>query len=136
MIPATAPSPTRCEAHTRLYRDGALVSEGFDVARVSDHLEDPAHVVWLDLLQPTEADMSVLVDELGLHALAIEDALHAHQRPKLDRYPDHLFLAAYGARIEAGDLVTSEIAAFLTPRALVTVRKDPGRASGRASSRR
>ena len=122
--PATA--GTRCTAHTRLYRDGLLLSEGFDVARISDHLGDPRCVVWLDLLQPDEDDMRVLVAELGLHPLAIEDALHAHQRPKLDRYPDHDFLAAYAVHRADGRIVTAEVAAFLTERALVTVRKDPG----------
>jgi magnesium transporter len=118
-----APTPTRCVAHTRLYRDGRLVESGFDVEQVSDHLADGDSVVWLDLLQPDENDMAVLVAELGLHPLAIEDALHAHQRPKLDRYEDHLFLAAYGVRLEAGELRAGEVAAFITRRALVTVRK-------------
>ena len=121
---AAARTPTRCAAHTRLYRDGVLVEEGFDVASISDHLADERSVVWLDLLQPDEADMAVLVDELGLHPLAIEDALHAHQRPKLDRYSDHEFLSAYAVRREQGRVVTAEVAAFLTRRALVTVRKD------------
>lgn len=121
---SSAPSPTRCQAHTRLYRDGALVAEGFDVTQVSDHLADPANVLWLDLLQPDEDDMAILVEELGLHPLAIEDALHAHQRPKLDRYPDHLFLAAYATRLdEELELQAAEVAAFITPSAFVTVRK-------------
>lgn len=123
-----ATSPTRCEAHTRLYQDGRLVAEGFDVERVSDHLEDATKVLWLDLLQPTVDDVAVLIDELGLHPLAIEDALHEHQRPKLDRYQDHLFLAAYAAHLpqaEGCELALVEIAAFITPRALVTVRKSP-----------
>ena len=123
---STAPTRTRCKAHTRLYRDGVLAEEGFDVVHISEHLDDPRCVVWLDLLQPDEADMAVLVEELGLHPLAIEDALHAHQRPKLDRYVDHDFLAAYAAHRVDGALVTAEVAAFLTERALVTVRKDPG----------
>jgi magnesium transporter len=121
-----ATTPTRCRAHTRLYRDGVLVDEGFDVAAISDQLAEPSTVVWLDLLQPDEADMAVLVEEFGLHPLAIEDALHAHQRPKLDRYADHEFLAAYAVRLEDDQVRSSEVAAFLTDRALVTVRKDPG----------
>jgi magnesium transporter len=123
-----APSPTRCEAHTRLYQGGRLLEEGFDVARVSDHLEDPTKVLWLDLLMPSEQDMAVLVDELGLHPLAIEDALHEHQRPKLDRYRDHMFLAAYATHLPEGEdcvVALVEVAAFITPRALVTVRKSP-----------
>jgi magnesium transporter len=122
---ARAAAPTRCAAHTRLYRDGRLVAEGFDVASVSDHLADPACTVWLDLLQPDDADMAVLVEELGLHPLAIEDALHAHQRPKLDRYRDHHFLAAYAVRLVGDEIEEAEVSAFVTSQALVTVRKDP-----------
>ena len=121
-----AESPTQCPAHTRLYRDGRLVAEGFPVAQVSDHLAEPGTVIWLDLLLPSPADMEVLTEELGLHPLAIEDALHDHQRPKLDRYPDHDFLAAYAVHPGDGQdslLETGEIAAFFTPRALITVRK-------------
>lgn len=121
-----AESPTQCTAHTRLYRDGRLVAEGFPVAQVSDHLAQPGTVIWLDLLLPSPTDMQVLTEELGLHPLAIEDALHDHQRPKLDRYPDHDFLAAYAVRARAGEdslLETGELAAFFTPRSLITVRK-------------
>jgi len=121
-----AVSATRCDAHTRLYRDGQLALEGFPVADISEHLAETGTVVWLDLLQPDAADMEVLVEEFGLHELAIEDALHDHQRPKLDSYSDHAFLAAYAVSCVPGEtlLRTAEVAAFITPRALVTVRKD------------
>jgi magnesium transporter len=120
-----APSRTSCLAHTRAYRDGRLTEQGFDVDRISDLLAEPETVVWLDLLQPSAGDLAVLVEELGLHPLAVEDALHASQRPKLDRYADHLFLAAYAVLQQHGEVHTAEVAAFLTPRALVTVRTDP-----------
>lgn len=120
-----APSSTACPAHTRVWREGVLVAQGVDVTEISDLLAQPATVVWLDLLEPTEADLAVLVEELGLHPLAVEDALHPLQRPKLDRYSDHLFLAGYALRLEAGRVRAAEVAAFITPRALVTVRKDP-----------
>ncbi len=121
-----AQSPTGCQAHTRLYRAGELVAEGFEVCDISDHLAEPDTVVWLDLLKPSMSDMGVVVEELGLHPLAIEDALQEQQRPKIDRYPDHAFLAAYAVSCAPGDLLlrTGEIAAFITSRALVTVRKD------------
>ncbi len=120
-----AGSGTSCKAHTRAYRGGALVEEGFDVARISDYLDDPGTVVWLDLLQPSIEDLQVVVDELDLHPLAVEDAVNEHQRPKLDRYDDHLFLSSYTATIEptTAELTVKEIGAFITPRALVTVRK-------------
>ncbi|HUZ52369.1 MAG TPA: magnesium transporter CorA family protein [Streptosporangiaceae bacterium] len=121
-------TPTKCQARTRLYQNGALVAEGFPVADISEHLKEDATVVWLDLHDPDRADLSVLSEEFGLHPLAIEDAEHEHERTKLDRYQSHLFLTAYAVHLDAktGELATSELAAFITKRALITVRKDDG----------
>src|ERR1700721_81638 len=90
---------TGCQARTRLYRDGKLELEGFPVADISDHLADKSVTVWLDLLAPDHDDIAVLSEEFGLHPLAVEAALHHGQRPRLDRYPSHLFLIAYAARL-------------------------------------
>jgi magnesium transporter len=129
-------TPTKCQARTRLYRDGHLELEGFPVARISDHLADGG-VVWLDLRNPDRADLEVLSEEFGLHPVSIEDALHKHERPKVDRYQGHLFLTAYGARFDepTGTVATSELAVFITPRALITVRKDDGLDIGKVTDR-
>ncbi|HEY1484617.1 MAG TPA: magnesium transporter CorA family protein, partial [Micromonosporaceae bacterium] len=110
---------------TRVYRDGKLVKENFPPAEISDYLEDPGATVWFDLRSPDEADLATISEELGLHPLAVEDAVHEHQRPKVDHYPSHLFLTAYSVALDSGSgtLRTDEIAAFITPHALVTVRK-------------
>jgi magnesium transporter len=94
-------TPTKCQARTRLYRDGKLESEGFPVADISDYLTDESATVWLDLLSPDQDDLAVLSEEFGLHPLAVEDAGHERQRPKLDRYRTHLFLTVYMARLTA-----------------------------------
>src|SRR4029077_5456179 len=121
-------SPTRCQARTRLYRDGTLELEGFPVADLSDYLVDGSVTIWLDLCGPDHDDLAVLSEEFGLHPLAVEAALRPSQRPKRDRYGSHLLLTAYGARLDAstGELTTSEIAAFITSKALITVRQDDG----------
>jgi magnesium transporter len=121
-------TPTKCQARTRLYQHGNLISEGFPVAKISDHLTREGVTVWLDLRDPDRADLAVLSEEFGLHPLAIEDAVHERERPKLDRYRSHLLISAYGAHLDAttGELATSELAAFVTDRALITVRKDDG----------
>jgi magnesium transporter len=120
--------PALSQARTRLYRNGVLEAEGFPVADIGDYLRQEGVTVWLDLHDPGVEDMAVLTDEFGLHSLAVEDALLRHERPKLDRYPDHLFLSAYAVRLDetTAELVSSELAAFVTPRALITVRKDGG----------
>jgi magnesium transporter len=109
-----------------LYRNGVLVSEGFPISEVSDHLTDESALVWFDLCRPTEADLVSISEELGLHPLAVEDAVQERQRPKVDRYASHLFVTSYAVTLDevTGQLESSEVAAFVTGRALVTVRKD------------
>ncbi len=111
---------------TRAYRDGAVLAEGFPVVEVSEYLADPRVVVWVDFCAPVEADLVELADELGLHDLAVEDALSPHQRPKVDYYDTHLFLSSHVMRLDPGTgvLGTTEIDAFVNSRWLVTVRKD------------
>ena len=121
-------TPTKCQARTRLYRNGQLELEGFPVADISDHLNDQGVTIWLDLRDPDPDDLGVLSEEFGLHPLAVEDAGKEKQRPKLDRYRTHLFLAAFAVKLDTGtgQLAASEVDAFITDRALITVRKDDG----------
>src|SRR2546430_8630560 len=72
-------SPTRCQARTRLYRDGRLEFEGFPVADISDHLAEGSVTIWLDLRDPDRDDLAVLSEEFGLHPLAVEDALRSEE---------------------------------------------------------
>ena len=111
---------------TRLYRNGVLELTDFPVADISEYLADPSATIWLDYCAPTEADLETIQEELGLHDLAIDDAVGQRQRPKLDRYDSHLFVTAYSVSLDdvTGELGTSEVAVFITRQALVTVRKD------------
>jgi magnesium transporter len=115
-------------ARTRLYRGGACVLHDFPVVDIAGHLSDPTSVVWLDLCRPTPADFAMIDSQFGLHELAVEDAMHQSQRPKLDHYPTHLFLSAYAVILsaDATRLDVSEAAAFVTDQALITVRHDDG----------
>ncbi|WP_229069737.1 magnesium transporter CorA family protein [Actinoplanes sp. DH11] len=120
-------TPTR----TRLYADGHVVAEDFPIAETSARLRArPGTVAWIDLLDPHETDLQALAEDFGLHPLAVEDALHAHERPKLDRYDGHLFMNVYAVRFhhEGTSVVADkiEISAFVTDRALITVHKVPG----------
>lgn len=113
-------------ARTRVYRNGVLDAEDFPVAEVSDHLADQSATVWLDFCAPTESDLAAISEELGLHELAVEGAVHTRERAKLECFRTHSFLAAYAVDMDAktGNLASFELAAFITDRALVTVRKD------------
>ena len=115
-------------ARTRSYRDGKLQRQNFPVHEVSNYLADPGTTVWFDLCGSDSDDLEVIREELGLHELAIEDVRHPHQRPKLDHYPEHLFLVAYSLELDERTnlLRAHEINVFVTSNALVTVRADEG----------
>jgi magnesium transporter len=122
----SAAVPPLCPTRTRLYRAGHLLQEGFPAEKISELLaSDRDAVAWLDLYDPTEADLQIVTEEFGLHPLAVEDAIHPHQRPKVDRYRTHLFANMYAVSVDSGTALTvGEISIFITRRALVTVRKD------------
>jgi magnesium transporter len=117
-----------CPTQTRLYQDGAVIAEGFPAGEVAAKLDEhPGAVLWLDLDDPDTADLEAVAGPFHLHPLAIDDAVQDHEAPKLQRYPGHLFLNVYAIDIEQdGDklrLGKHEISAFVTERALITVRK-------------
>jgi magnesium transporter len=112
---------------TRLYRNGTCTHEDFDSAAISDHLAEDDTVVWMDVCQPTEEEFAVVAEEFGLNPLAVEDALHERQRPKIDHYDDHVFISLYAVHLDhdSGELVAAELAVFASARYLITVRKTP-----------
>jgi magnesium transporter len=73
---------------------------------------------------PDVDELDRLAGELGLDPLAVEDALERHERPKVDRYPTHLFTTTYALRTGPdGTIDSAKVSAFLLPHALVTVRQ-------------
>jgi magnesium transporter len=126
-VTTTTPGPP---ATTRLYQAGKVVEEGFPPERIPALLRDnPEAVLWLDLLDPEEPDLAAVREIFGLHPLAVEDAVVDHERPKLDRYPEHLFLNAYAVHVQTSppSVRKTEISAFILDRALITVHKSEGR---------
>ena len=120
------PRDTGRMPRTRCYREGVLTDEDFPLAEVSEQLEEESSLVWVDLGAPDPDDLQLVADELGLHRLAVENATAGRQRPKFDRYAGHDFLTIYWVSLDvkSGELITAEIAAFVTASALVTVRQD------------
>jgi magnesium transporter len=85
--------------------------------------------IWIGLFEPTEEEMTQVADTLDLHQLAVEDAVRAHQRPKLEHYPDnHLFMVLKTLwYVDDQDAVeTGEIAVFVGGSYVVTVRHGEG----------
>ena len=85
----------------------------------------PGHVVWIGLLEPSEAELRVVQQQFGLNDLAIEDAAQAHQRPKLQRYGDSLFVVARTAEIIGERIEFGETHLFVGRGYVVSVRHGP-----------
>ncbi len=86
--------------------------------------DDPRRMAWIGLYRPTEREIASLAGEFMLHELAVEDAILAHQRPKLERYEDTLFIVLRAARyIDAAEEVEfGEVHVFVGPNFVITVR--------------
>jgi magnesium transporter len=105
-----------------VYRQGLKVAD-IDVAAISDHLVQPGDFVWVALRDATDAELAALQHEFGLHELAVEDARHGHQRPKIEEYGDMVFtvmhLVEYGPTDEPR---IGEVAIFVGPNYVISVR--------------
>ncbi|NML51276.1 magnesium and cobalt transport protein CorA [Streptomyces sp. R302] len=108
-----------------LYREGRKVSSPATLAETYRQLrEHPDGMAWIGLHRPTEEELHSLAAEFDLHELAVEDALEAHQRPKLERYGDTLFVVLRAARyLDAQEEVDfGELHVFVGPDFLISVR--------------
>ena len=78
--------------------------------------------VWIGINNPRAEEMARVAEALSLHPLAVEDALEAHQRPKVERYDDHLFMSLRTVSYQDDDITTHEVNLFLGANFLLTVR--------------
>ncbi|MGQ9367158.1 magnesium/cobalt transporter CorA [Azospirillum sp. A39] len=118
----------------------AVYAEGRRVADVPPAdarawTERPGHLVWIGLYEPDEALLGLLKEQFGLHPLAIEDALHAHQRPKIEAYGDAVFLVLRTARLADGRIVFGETHVFAGRSHVVTVRHGASASYGAVRTR-
>lgn len=88
--------------------------------------EDSHSFLWIGLHEPTQAELTAVAGPLDLHPLAVEDALEAHQRPKAEKYANHLFMSIRTVEYADDNVETGEINMFLGENFLLTVRKGPG----------
>ncbi|MGW0551041.1 magnesium and cobalt transport protein CorA [Streptomyces altiplanensis] len=111
--------------HAALYRDGHRVSMPDSLAETFRQLREyPDGMAWIGLHRPSEDEIHSLAAEFDLHPLAVEDALEAHQRPKLERYGETLFVVLRAARyLDAVEEVDfGELHVFVGQDFVITVR--------------
>lgn len=89
---------------------------------------DRSEFVWIGLVEPTEVELRTLQEHYGLHPLAVEDALKAHQLPKVEVYGDQLFVVARTAHLEKDHIAYGETAMFVGQNHIISVRHGSARA--------
>ena len=111
-----------------LYRDGSRVQGDTDYRALRARARGADDFVWIGLHEPTEDEIADVAEVFGLHPLAVEDAVRAHQRPKLERYGDMVFVVLKTLwYVDERDAVeTGEIAMFAGHDFVVSVRHGQG----------
>lgn len=115
---AAAPMLVNCIAYDK---DGRKLRD-ITLDEISDFVMMPDVFIWVGLHEPDEALLLKLQQEFDLHDLAIEDAHHAHQRPKIEMYDESLFIVLHTAQVIAGKIEFGETHLFMGRNYLVTVR--------------
>ena len=107
-----------------VYVAGRRIDDPASFDLTFEHMRAHGGMAWIGLFQPTEEELQKVADELSLHPLAVEDALGGHQRAKLERYGDVLFVVLRPARyVDATETVEfGELHVFVGPDFVVTVR--------------
>ena len=105
-----------------VYERGEKVAD-IPVADIRSYLAKPGCFVWVALKDPEAAELATLQEEFGLHELAVEDAQHGHQRPKMEEYGASLFVVLQMVEAAGEDLQTGEVSVFVGPQYVVSVRR-------------
>jgi magnesium transporter len=107
-----------------IYVDGHRAAEPGSLRETYEALRQERGVAWIGLYRPTEEEFASVAQEFGLHELAVEDALEAHQRPKIERYAQTLFVVLRPARyLDVPEEVEfGEIHVFVGEDFVITVR--------------
>jgi magnesium transporter len=118
------PEPAASAITCHLFRDGQPAAIPLD--DVSDHIDEPANFVWIELASPSRETILQLGEEFHLHELALEDAIATRQRPKLEEYGAHLFIALRTMQLWQGRVERGETHLFVGSNFVIAIRHGAG----------
>jgi magnesium transporter len=107
------------------YQEGRKIAD-IPKEAISDYVSRPDCFVWVALKDPDAAELGEMQEEFGLHPLAVEDARHGHQRPKIEEYGKSLFAVLHNVELRDGELQTGEVDIFVGPNYILSVRQRTG----------
>ena len=103
------------------YKNGSRLAD-LPVEEISDYLKREDCFVWVALSDPSEHELEQMKDEFGLHELAVEDARHGHQRPKIEEYGDSVFAVMHQLEESGDGYRISEVNVFVGRNYVLSVR--------------
>ena len=104
-----------------VYQEGQKLSD-IPVEDISNWLAKPGCLTWVALRDASLVEMTQMQEEFDLHPLAIEDATHGHQRPKIEEYGDTVFVVMHLLEVHQDEIKVSEVAIFVGPNFVLSVR--------------
>lgn len=103
------------------YQEGRKLAD-ITTEQISDYVSRPECFVWVALKDAEAGELAEMQEEFGLHELAVEDAHHGHQRPKIEEYGDSLFVALHNIDIVGEELKVGEVDIFVGPNYVLSIR--------------
>jgi len=93
------------------------------IGEIRSYINRPDCFVWVAVKDPDEAELAAMQEQFGLHELAVEDARHGHQQPKIEEYGQSLFVVLHTIEQDGSDLRPGEMAIFVGPAYVLSVRR-------------
>jgi len=103
------------------YQSGVKLAD-IPLSDISEYIKRPGCFVWVAVVDPRPEELLELQEEFGLHELAVEDASHGHQLPKIDEYGRSLFVVLPIVELKESELLTGELAIFAGDNYVLSVR--------------
>ena len=104
------------------YQDGRKLAD-IDLGDIHNYLARPGTFVWVAVKDATDAELAQMQEEFDLHPLAVEDARHGHQRPKIEEYGDMLFVVMQTIDVVGDELKAGEVDIFVGRNYVLSVRQ-------------
>ena len=108
------------------YQDGRKLAD-IDLREIQGYLARPGCFVWVALKEADPEELETMREQFGLHELAVEDAHHGHQRPKIEEYGDSLFVVMHTVEVLGNELKAGEIDVFVGRNYVLSVRQQTER---------
>ena len=106
-----------------VYREGKRSAE-ITKEEISDYLAQPGTFVWVAIKDPQPGELESMEEEFDLHPLAVEDARHGHQRPKIEEYGNQVFCVLRTVQMKGEEIQCGEVDIFVGPNFVLSVRHD------------